>query len=395
MQSAIRVAVLSVLAVTVLGAPAARADVNVSGRWRLVTSSFGTADLDFVQSGAVLNAGGRVGTIDPTTGVFDISSSGPDCQYSRYQGTATDDSMSGTFVTGFRELGPFGGCNVIDGAFTATRNPFCGNGIPEADEACDDGNLEWDDCCNPLCVQMPAGWPCADDGLACTKDRCNAAGVCQHSLHAAGEVCRASTGACDVVEHCDGASPVCPADVSPDADGDGRPDACDTCPSGRALVAAKLKAGTFDGTSGNDTLTVSGRTTLDAGVVLDPITHGLVIDVEGDTGGAFTASVPAGAEDPVTRQGWKVSRSGTSWSFRGTDPALLVTKAQVKRSGSVVTVKASGRRTSFATAMPQAPVRLTVALDAAPASACGEATFNAVGGPAPRCTARGTSLVCK
>jgi cysteine-rich repeat protein len=373
--------------------------VDVSGRWRLVTTLVGTMDFTFVQSGTSLRVDGALGPIDPATGVFDAVSSGADCAYFRIQGTATDASMSGIIEGGARRGPPSFDCVVVRGEFTGTRNPSCGNSITEPGEACDDGNLDWADCCNPLCVQIPAGWPCADDGLACTSDRCDAAGACQHPLRAAGEVCRASTDACDVTERCDGAASTCPADVAPDADGDGLPDVCDGCPTGRPLVAARLKAGRYDGVAGNDALTVSGRTTLDAGAVLDPVAHGIVIAVTGAGADAFTAIVPAGTVDPATGQGWKASPNGTAWTFRGNDPALLVTKVTVKRSGNVVSVKAVGRRRTFATALPAAPVRLAIALDPPPATSatCGEATFQDAGAPAPHCTVQQAAgvLVCK
>ncbi|RME38168.1 MAG: hypothetical protein D6788_07990, partial [Planctomycetota bacterium] len=51
-----------------------------------------------------------------------------------------------------------------------------------------------------------------DDGLACTTDTV-VGGLCQHTIVAAGTVCRASTGPCDPAEVCDGVSGACPTDA--------------------------------------------------------------------------------------------------------------------------------------------------------------------------------------
>jgi len=60
---------------------------------------------------------------------------------------------------------------------------ICGDGILQPNEECDDGNTATGDCCSPTCA-----------------------------LVAAGTVCRASAGQCDVAESCTGTSGTCPAD---------------------------------------------------------------------------------------------------------------------------------------------------------------------------------------
>jgi len=60
------------------------------------------------------------------------------------------------------------------------------------------------------CESTP-GAPCADDGLGCSDDVCDANGNCTHPVKSAGSVCRAATGVCDVAEVCNGSSLACPS----------------------------------------------------------------------------------------------------------------------------------------------------------------------------------------
>jgi len=48
----------------------------------------------------------------------------------------------------------------------------CGNGIPEAGEACDDGNTAAGDCCNGSCQAEPNGSPCSDGNPCTVGDGC-------------------------------------------------------------------------------------------------------------------------------------------------------------------------------------------------------------------------------
>src|SRR5262249_41332145 len=51
---------------------------------------------------------------------------------------------------------------------------------------------------------------CKDDNV-CTTDTCST-GICVHTPAASGTMCRASAGACDVAETCDGITNLCPSD---------------------------------------------------------------------------------------------------------------------------------------------------------------------------------------
>ncbi len=74
---------------------------------------------------------------------------------------------------------------------TPTKTPFCGNGIPETPEECDDGNTEGGDCCSATCLYEDPGSPCEDDDNPCSVDQCNSTGTCMHGWLPDGTFCNA------------------------------------------------------------------------------------------------------------------------------------------------------------------------------------------------------------
>src|SRR5439155_8887257 len=57
----------------------------------------------------------------------------------------------------------------------------------------------------PADVKKASGTTCTSDGNPCTLDQCDGSSVsCEHPAGNAGTLCRASAGACDVAESCDG-----------------------------------------------------------------------------------------------------------------------------------------------------------------------------------------------
>jgi cysteine-rich repeat protein len=106
-------------------------------------------------------------------------------------------------------------CGGYNLAVTGHLSQFCGNGIVEAGEVCDDGNNSDGDCCTSDCQTKAApGATCrAPTGPCDVAEVCDGNGVCPaNKLVAAGTVCRVSAGSCDFQEICTGADAQCPAD---------------------------------------------------------------------------------------------------------------------------------------------------------------------------------------
>jgi hypothetical protein len=59
---------------------------------------------------------------------------------------------------------------------TSRAQAACGDAVVDVEEQCDGGP-----CCNVDCTFAAAGQACPSDGLACTADRCDAAGTCTHA----------------------------------------------------------------------------------------------------------------------------------------------------------------------------------------------------------------------
>jgi cysteine-rich repeat protein len=354
------------------------------------------------------------GTVDPTTGTFQVSTPPGECGNAELSGTATPDgnSMSGNGAVWLRIPRPPFNCVRLTFTFTAERI-LCGNGMLDPGETCDDGNRLPFDCCSPTCQLVAAGTPCRGAaGLCDLPETCD--GVSQtcpaDQVAPAGTSCRAPAGACDVGEVCTGTSPSCPPDLGPpDADGDGVGDLCDPCPGNpRTTVLAKPRLGlaSYDAVAGNDEFLLDAVLPLSsaAAAFLDPVTDGLEIAIgaAGDPG-SLDVTLPPGAYDPATGQGWKAAKSGREWSFRGADPLLPVTTATIElvldTAGPRAVVTASGNRRSFAETIPALPLSLRLVLDPPLATSvtCGGAVFSGAGGPPPTCElrSRGTALSCR
>jgi cysteine-rich repeat protein len=172
-------------------APSARAAVDLTGGWTIVTQSIAgpmTTTFTLVQNGTQLDLtygsgnGPHTGTIDPDAGTFTIPL--PDtvtyvfgtpitCSGNGIAGTASPDgeTMSGVHHAVFFHIR---GCFDGGGPFTGVR-VGCGNGFREGAETCDDGNAIDGDCCSADCTTAAADATPCDDGDACTPvDQCDA-----------------------------------------------------------------------------------------------------------------------------------------------------------------------------------------------------------------------------
>ena len=243
------------LAAAAFIATPAQAAVDMTGPWHVGFAYLGTiteSRFDFVQAGTALSGNGYSGTIDPDTGVFELSTTrfcfvlpnpNPIPVTATISGTVAPDGQS--FTGTARDWVQSGrSCFAVDGETQGLRlPPGCGDGDLDPDEACDPGVSS--QCCTPYCTPNGPGLFCTDDGNPCTSDVCDGAGACAHTAGNGGTTCRSATGQCDAAETCTGASTECPADLSqPDgtscSDGDActSPDVCTggACTSGDVVV---------------------------------------------------------------------------------------------------------------------------------------------------------------
>jgi hypothetical protein len=280
------------------------------------------------------------------------------------------------------------------------QEAICGDGVVDAGEACDEGvaNGTPDSCCTATCT-----------------------------LRAADETCRATAGACDVAETCNGVTPTCPPDGGlPDGDGDGICDAIDRCPEqadpdqadddgdglGNAcdpctdvvpttVTKAVLKISKLLTPLGDDRLkfkaTVSGVPLAPA---LDLSATGMrIILSDALSAGLIDARLPGGAYSPSIKAGWK--GGGTGWSYANGGQLLPliqgITKAAVKGRAShpgTFTVSVTGKKGSYGVTQAGLPVVMTVVFTPpfAATGQCAEADFTNV----PGCVlATNGSLLCK
>ena len=328
--------------------------------------------------------------------------------------------------------------DVCDGTGDACTHPAgnagasCRASAGECDlaETCDGVGT---DC--PADAKEAANTLCSDDANPCTADVCDGTGdLCTHDAGNAGEVCRPAAGSCDVDEACDGVSTTCPADSGlPDADSDtvcdaidncdaianltqdnndSDPlgDACDPCTNLVPTVASKpkLTVNKLLLPSGDEKVGFSATfTAVPTSPALDPIANGVRFLLV-DSTGAFPVDVtiPAGAYDPVEREGWRVNGSGTTFLYKNAgNPVPLINginKILVKTYASTpgkVKINVKAKNGSYPIDVGNLPLTGTIVL-APPFAAsgqCGEALFSAVPPARPSCVvaAGGKVVKCK
>jgi cysteine-rich repeat protein len=247
----------------------------------------------------------------------------------------------------------------------------CGDGIVNAGEDCDDGNLIAGDCCSPGC-----------------------------KFESAATVCRAPVDPCDAPEFCTGTSAVCPPDtgILGDTDGDGICDPLDDCPlvpdplqvdtdkdgigdlcdpctelSG-SVNAFHLRIRKLDHPLGQQRLKFRALLTVPSNPPIDPTSKGLRFVITDATHAhVLDVTIPPLPFDHGSRTGWVTlgTSSTPRWTFvDGADLVQGVDRATVRvqpggnsSNGTTnlrVLIESGGNTTAT---VPQLPVTLSVVID--------------------------------
>src|SRR5262249_40426373 len=111
---------------------------------------------------------------------------------------------------------------------------------------------------------------------------------------------------------------------------------------------------------------------------LDPVAHGVRVEIAGAVSGVTESAVPSGALSKTTKTGWKVNGAGTAWTFSSKTPvgALGVTKVSIKwvsKTPGLLKIAVTGKNGGIPGAGADLPLTATVILD--PVGQCGQATF--------------------
>jgi hypothetical protein len=171
-------------------------------------------------------------------------------------------------------------------------------------------------------------------------------------------------------------------------------------PPGGPLSKSKLVVKGLDTPPGDDTLTFKGElfVTHPLAPWFYPVFLGVVVVIEDAVGArVLGVTVPGGAHDPVTKVGWQVARSGTSWKYvdKSATPPGGITRVTVKdaskKQPGLLKVKVVGKRGAYPVDTASLPLTGLLIMDP-PLGQCGVATFVE---PEQACTTDGKGVKCR
>ena len=196
-------------------------------------------------------------------------------------------------------------------------------------------------------------------------------------------------GVCDADDDC----PLDADSDQADTDGDGLGDVCDPC-TGAPIDKPKLAITKQLTPTGDDALSFRGAMTLPTTPVLDPVTTGARVIVEG----VLDATIPGGAYDPATKTGWKIGKHGSFTYKNGEGGILGIVRLGLKGSSKVpgsIKFAVAAKKGSYAVDPAHLPSEATLIVDAS-AGQCGDARFPGPP-PAPVCVykAKSGKVQCK
>ena len=144
-----------------------------------------------------------------------------------------------------------------------------------------------------------------------------------------------------------------------------------------------------------ETMSLKGTVVLPSSIQasFDPLTDGVrVLIANASNPTPFVdVTIPGGAYDRVTREGWTVNRAGTTFKFKTRTGINGVTKATLQRlSGGVLKITVNGKRGNYPADVTDLPVSVTLALNGAQAQ-CLDHSFS----QACATDARRTKLTCR
>lgn len=175
---------------------------DMNGRWNrhtviVASSTFDTAT-DVVQRGTDLFIGNYIGTIDFTTGAFDVRSGtnmNVFCSgFDTLMGSVAADGLTYA-ASGYTEVANPGAPDHCDPFPTSETGTRCGSGTVDFTEACDDGNLDDGDGCSATC-QVEQCWTCSGEPSACTplgSGSCDDGNECTTNDMCTGSGCSGTT----------------------------------------------------------------------------------------------------------------------------------------------------------------------------------------------------------